>query len=446
MPPTLQAGPYRTLKTAEAKGFPYYIIPFDADGACVGPKTRDHLISAAPAYTDIFVFSHGWNNDWAAATQRYEDFINGFSGLRTTLGLPVPADYRPLVAGIFWPSQALEWFDSETGPEIAAADPAAQDADATLMAATLQDIAQALPAGRRARFYELTQAVRLERDDAGELAGILAGLVRADDEGVRDGSPSADDLMAAAAAIDEPEPDFETVGTVGGRADGQLVAAGIGDAFRALDPRNLIKPFTVWQMKDRAGVVGARGVAPLLTALLNGSSARIHLLGHSYGCKVVMTAACKPAALSRPVESVLLLQPAVSFYAFASTVPERGVPGGFANAFSRVKRPIMSTFSSQDWALGKLFPLAVRRHDDVGELQAAAGPSLYSALGGVGPRDSGETVVAIQRPGDVYDLAGGARILGVNGTGTITGHGEISNAATWWMAYQGATAHLRYGN
>ena len=41
-------------------------------------------------------------------------------------------------------------------------------------------------------------------------------------------------------------------------------AAGLGN----LDPRNLLRMGTVWAMKDRAGVVGARGVAALLRLLL----------------------------------------------------------------------------------------------------------------------------------------------------------------------------------
>ena len=65
--------PYRWLQTAEGNAFPYYIIPFDKNGACEGPRTRQHLIDNAANYTDLFLFSHGWNNDWTVATERYED-------------------------------------------------------------------------------------------------------------------------------------------------------------------------------------------------------------------------------------------------------------------------------------------------------------------------------------------------------------------------------------
>jgi hypothetical protein len=441
MPPPLPVGPYRTLQTPGGQAFPYYIIPFDKDGECEGPLTRQHLIDAAASYTDIFVFSHGWNNDWTAATERYEHFMNGFMQLRRERGLAMPAGYRPLLVGIFWPSQALSWFESETGPDIAAADPASQDEAVQTTAATVRDIADMLAPPARGRFYELVQAPQLDAAGARELAAILAGLTTADDEGVRADAPSADDLLAAAAVMEEPEPDLDEVGTVGGDIDTLSAAGGV---LSFLDPRNLLKPFTVWQMKDRAGVVGARGVAPLIEQLLARSQARLHLLGHSYGCKVVMTALCKPASLPRPAESALLLQPAVSQYAFAARVPERNVPGGFHRALARVSRPIVATFSPHDVALRRMFHLAVRRHDDLGELQAAAGaPPTFGALGGFGPQASNATVLPMAAPGGAYDLAGKERIIGVDGTHTIKGHGDVSQPGTWWIAYSLATAHMR---
>jgi hypothetical protein len=423
------------------------VIPFDKDGMCEGPHTREHLVSHAGDFTDIFVFSHGWNNDWTAATSRYEHFINGFTGLRKARGLAVPAYYRPVLVGVFWPSQALAWFDSETGPDIAAADPAAQNAAAEAATATLRDIASSLPASRRARFYELAQARSLDASQARELAEMLASLTAPDDEGPRADQPSADDLLAAAASMTAQAPDLDAVGTVegGGAAIEPQAAAGLGDLLGVLDPRNLLKPFTVWSMKDRAGVVGARGVSPLVADLLTRSQARVHLLGHSFGCKVVMTAVARLPAGLRPVESALLLQPAVSQYAFAGRVPERGVPGGFFNTLTRVRRPIVATFSDDDVALRRGFHLAVRRHDDAGELQAAGATSLYGALGGFGPLESNASIETIRGPIAAYDLQGTGRIVGVNGTGIITGHGEISNEATWWLAYSLATAHLRLG-
>ncbi|HEU0201997.1 MAG TPA: hypothetical protein VFR86_16390 [Burkholderiaceae bacterium] len=439
----IPAGPYRTLTTVEGDSFPYYIIPFDADGTCEGPLTQQHLLDNVGGFTDIFLFSHGWNNDWTAATRRYESFIRGFQDLRRQFALKMPPGYKPLLVGIFWPSQAMEWFDSETGPGFAAGDPTAQDAAVDTSQKLLREIGAALPAASRERFFALAQATILNADEARELAQMLAGLAAPDDEGVRAEAPSAEDLLAAAASLTETEPDFDAVGTVREEGGGPQAAFGIGDVLRALDPRNLVKPFTVWQMKDRAGKVGARGVAKLLEGLLARSTARVHVVGHSYGCKVVMTATCALPEGTRRLHSALLLQPAVSQYAFAPEVPGRpGVAGGFFKGLTRVTAPIVATFSANDVALTKMFHLALRRQQDLGEEPMIAGesPSRYAALGGYGPQASDADIVDIRDPKQPYDWSGGRRLIGIRATRAISGHGDISNAATWWLAYAIAAA------
>jgi hypothetical protein len=448
MPPTLPAGPYRTLSTPEGDTFPYYVIPFDKDGICEGPQTQAHLLASLVGVTDIFVFSHGWNNDWTAATARYESFIKGFQQLRVAHSLALPAPYRPLLVGIFWPSQAMAWFDSETGPDFAAAAPAEQDAAANELHASLRERAAELPPDKRERFHALAQSRKLAKGEDQELASLLAGILRGkkDDEAGTDTAADAADLLASAASFETPEPDLDEIGVATSTTAGEPAAAGfVGSVLSVLDPRNIVKPFTVWQMKDRAGTVGAKGVAPLLAALLTrrDATARIHLIGHSFGCKVVMTAVSVMPESDRKIESALLLQGAVSQYAFSPKVPERNVPGGFTRALGRVRRPIMATFSQHDNALTKGFQLSVRRHDDVGELQfAAAGtPSKYGALGGFGPQATVATLLTIKDPNDLYDLAHAEKIVGIDGSRTIGGHGDISNPSTWWAEYCLLTAH-----
>jgi hypothetical protein len=448
----LPAGPYRTLTTPEGDAFPYYIMPFDADGVCTGPQTRAHLLGHLQGVTDIYLFSHGWNNDWTAATTRYEEFIKGFQALRSAKALVMPPNYKPLLVGVFWPSQSLTLFESETGPGFAAAG-AKQDAEVAAMQGLLTDIAAQLPSTSRARFHELASAAVLNTGESRELADLLAGALEgvADTEAGAALAPTAEDLLASADALSAPEPDYDAVGAVttapGGPA-APLAAGGIGGLIRALDPRNLLKPFTVWQMKDRAGKVGAVGVAPLLNDLLTASdpASRVHLLGHSYGCKVVMTATCMLPQTTRKVESALLMQPAISQYAFAESVPERNVPGGFFKARSRVRLPIAATFSSRDKPLHDMFHLSVRRHDDLGELQYAGveSPSKFAAMGGYGPRaTAGATIIPIRNPGAAYQLPAAPAVIGVEGSRVIDGHGGILNADVWYLSWTLATAHMR---
>lgn len=440
----LPVGPFRELKTVSGEPLPYYIIPFDAGGVCVGPKTQAHVIEAAADCTDVWLFSHGWNNDWSAATERYVHFIGGVQQLRREFQLAPLGRFKPLLVGIFWPSQALSWFESETGPGFAGT-----HASAGEEAAVMDDVANALPADQQDRFRILANAKTLGPAEAFELSKMLAHAASSDGDEDGECAPSADDLMAAARSLaPASEPNYDEVGTA---TDADVAvhdasAAGLGNLLTYLDPRQVIKPFTVWQMKSRAGVVGHTGVAPLLNALLQGSQARIHLLGHSFGCKVVMTALCASPTPARQVESALLLQPAVSQYAFAAAVPERpGTAGGFHRALTRVRLPIVTTYSANDVPLTQLFHRSVRRADDLGELQYAGGthgsPSRYGAMGGFGPQASQARFMPIQDIGADYPLDGTARILAIDGSRTIGGHGEISNSSTWWLSHLLSTTH-----
>src|SRR5262249_20366008 len=158
------------------------------------------------------------------------------------------------------------------------------------------------------------------------------------------------------------------------------------------------------------------------------------------GGRALLPPLAAPAALPRPVDSLLLLQPAVSHLCFAREVPKRHGPGGYRAALDRVHLPILSTYSGNDFPLTQVFHLALRRQDDLGELKIAAPgepPSVYAALGGFGPRGAGETLrKIIADTQSRYALGAGApRLYGLDGTATIGSHGGISNLSTWWALY-----------
>lgn len=404
--------------------------------------TRQHLLDNAGGYSDIYVFSHGWNNDWATATKRYESFINGFMKLRASQGMPTPDGYRPLLVGIFWPSAVLV-HDDENAPTIAAGGNPAVDLSVELEQDAIAEIASELPPENVEEFYALIQRDALDDEQLLRLAQLVQPVLAGGQDEISAAPPTAGDLVAAwknmTPSAQEAEEDPNDFGTVGpGGANVAPAAAGWFDKLLDL-PRNAIRGTTVWMMKDRAGVVGSMGVAPLLVDLLTRSQARLHLLGHSFGAKVVLSALCAPANLPRKVHSALLLQPAVSHLCFAASLPGSAGSGGYRKALDRVQRPILSTFSREDVPLTRTFHLALVRESDLGELGiAAAGapPSRFAALGGFGPRGAAEVLIDMALPPHSYQLEESKRLYGLRGDNTISGHGDISNLSTWWALHE----------
>jgi hypothetical protein len=309
------------------------------------------------------------------------------------------------------------------------------------------ELAAALPDGDVQRFLELSgRNEPLNRQEALELARILLpvfGREAADQEGIAQAvTPEklvkAWEQVAYAAAgpdrgkpgvlldEDEPEP-----------ARDVARAAGFLDLF---NPKDIIRIATVFLMKDRAGTVGAHGVGPMLQSLLATSgSARVHLTGHSFGAKVLLSA-LSLIEHPRKVTSVLLLQPAINMFCFAQSIQEnRGRPGAYRPALDKTEMPILSTFSSKDAPLTGFFHLALRRDGDLGEIRPATtgAPSIFAALGGYGAAGlaPGESkTIPMPAPPRKYDFSDPeVRLYEADGSDhRIMSHGDVRNEFTEW--------------
>jgi hypothetical protein len=459
MPEQLPGGPYWHVDLGNGRTAPWYILPFDKKGVCTAPLTRQNVVAEARSgrYSDIFVFSHGWNNDWEAASNRYHRFVNGYVKMRRDHGLPMPHDYSPLLVGIFWPSTALvmPW---ERAPKFAGADEDLGRLATGVDQETreLESVAEAIPDEDREQFYALARkGGLLTPEEARAFAGIVLPIYNTASEAESDAaavevtSLTVDDVLDvwSTAASEEARTsgvDEDGFFTAPGGPPSTPQAAGF---LGKLDPRNLVRTLTVYQMKDRAGVVGARGIGPLLRQLPGAQpAARVHLVGHSYGAKVVLSALCSGSPVS--VHSMLLLQPAVNGWCFSADVDGRGVAGGYVDALSRTTVPILSTYSRNDAPLTKFFHKAVRRADDLGELRVAmAGrprpPSKYAALGGFGPQGLDDSLcrfATLKSVGDPYDFAGTARVIALNGDEGIDSHGSVEVPQSFWCLYSQVAA------
>src|SRR5712671_393014 len=102
MPDQSPAGPFEVIAHAGDGSVPLYLIAFDKDGRCQSPLTLAALLREVEAggYTDVHVFSHGWNNVFKDAVSLYRKFFDHYFTERNRRGFNDSATYRPLVAGI----------------------------------------------------------------------------------------------------------------------------------------------------------------------------------------------------------------------------------------------------------------------------------------------------------------------------------------------------------
>ncbi|GIM90632.1 hypothetical protein [Paractinoplanes toevensis] len=369
--------------TDSIAGSPFWDVVFDADGDA-DTRTTDALLAETGDLTDLYVFSHGWNNERGTARRLY----NGFFGL---LAQQLAADPRGKAgfAGVYWPAkrwsdEPIPNFDPPTaagGGGIASATPAAAGttvADPALDEQTLADLLDTFPDAKDSieRMAALLRqpATQPTLDDffaalndfaqqsgAGENDGeVASGRPRMLEDSPNDVfARYRDALVASGAEIH--------------RGDG---TAGIGDQLGGLlnGAKEALRVATYWEMKGRAGVVGRKGLGPLLGRLPAGL--RVHLIGHSFGARLVSYAIGAPQ-----VKSVTLLQGAFSHFAFCRPLPfDAGRNGALAGQQQKVDGPVTVCFSTHDDAVGRFYPLAsLAKRDDT-----AAGHGLLWRWGGMG--------------------------------------------------------------
>ncbi|MBT2442664.1 serine-threonine protein kinase [Streptomyces sp. ISL-36] len=326
---------------------PYREITFDKDGDGAAGQREALSAMAAQGVTDLVVFAHGWNNSRSVATRLYSAFFAPFPGV-------VRPGVRVGYVGVVWPSMM---FSDEPIPDF-------------------ESVAAVHP-GKDAVVERLAVLLREQPEDESaftEFGALLRVLTDTD------GSSA----FAEGPAV-PPVPDFllgDPVVVCAMFADALEEAAGPGsvptprDAFGGRlgrywkGAREALRQATYYTMKRRAGIVGERGLGPLLGGLARSSPGlRIHLVGHSMGARLVSYALRGLPDGVRTVGSVTLLQGAFSHYAFAASLPhEPGRGGALRDLQRRVDGPVVACYSRHDTALRVIYPLASRLARDAESL------------------------------------------------------------------------------
>jgi hypothetical protein len=298
--------------------------------------------------THVFLFSHGWKGDLGAAQAQYDRWIGAMLEIKEDVAR-MGANFRPLFIGLHWPSLPFgqENFEAQS-----------LAADSLPLDETLDRYVNFLDEGNPEVRRLLTAIFEEQRDNAGavRMPADVAARYTELAEALQYMSSDLDAAPDEDGVKFDPVAAFEVTEELGVNFGGNTVETGLLSPLRQL---------SFWIMKKRARTVGESSmhdfIAQLQTAL---PDARFHLMGHSFGCIVVsgiLGGGRGGGTLPRAVDSLVLVQGAVSLWAYADTIMGLPKAGYFNRALRRqaVRGPIITTRSTHDYAVGVAYPLAV---------------------------------------------------------------------------------------
>jgi hypothetical protein len=217
-------------------------------------------------------------------------------------------------------------------------------------------------------------------------------------------------------------------GAGGGSGLGSGGAAGLGDLLSGVQAaaRRIANFATYYQMKSRAGTVGSKGVVDLLRRVRAAKPAiRIHLVGHSFGGRLV-TAAAHTLPATTDLGTMSLLQAAFSHNGLSGGFGEDNEKGFFRALVDekRISGPIIITHTKNDKAVGIAYPLASR----IAGQNAAALGDQNDPYGGMGRNGAQNTKEADNQftlglPGTPYSFEKG-KIHNIS-SDLIQDHGDV---------------------
>ena len=428
--------------------YPYFELQFDGKGKPVDPNQLTALIDGLRQRqaTDVFIVSHGWNNDPKEAHALYQELFTNVKGQEASVGV---AGRTFAVAGVIWPSKKFDVADDKPNAASLGDGVARLRAQVDTLAAFLAD-GGATHKKDLDKAKELIPKLEKSADARREFSEILVALIpkTAGEERdrtltvkVAEGMIAEDKLLSQ---LGSPPPKIVTGGGGGGAtsvghkppttAHTFEGAAGLGDFLKGITAgaSNLLNGVTYYQMKERAGTVGRAGVNEAVNRIrADLPNVRIHLVGHSFGCRVVTAAATGPAAKPNGfIDSMTLLQGAFSHFAFSGKFDDSSKPGFYRNLIteSRVSGPILITHTRADKAVGLAYAIASRV---AGQIAADMG-DRNDPFGGLGSNGAQKTAEAkegnLPKAGTPFapPLAKGT-VTNLLADGLISNHSDVRN-------------------
>jgi hypothetical protein len=408
-------------------------VEFEKGGRVHDEQQVAALLAGLDGVTDLLVISHGWNNDTAEARALYDELLGNVDKLLDKRTAPQLAPLAALAGRtfaacqVFWPSK--KFTDKELIPGGGAASAKARtagDAALKIVLGRLAEDPQRLdgkgvePTRKKLVDTAIKLIGKLDKDERAraEFVGILRTLLE-----VKHASP---DDASDAFFHEKPEALFKRFGkqvaAPGGPGGGGATSANAGGAAGILDvfesardaARRLANFATYFQMKGRAGDVGSVGVAPMIKRVRARFPAiKVHLVGHSFGGRLVIAAANALDDNTGSV-SVSLLQAAFSHNGLSQDFLN-GEPGFFRDVIAkkRASGPIIITHTKNDTAVGIAYPLASRLAGQKAASAAALGDA-NDPFGGMGrngaqrTKEVAKTDIQLANAGHKYGFATGS--------------------------------------
>jgi hypothetical protein len=429
-------------RTAPGTDLKYHLVSFDENGK-ERPTAQSQweseaimhaLADKSASITDVCFVVHGWKGDFPEAIKQFDSWLGAMYGARGDRARASNRVFRPLVVGLHWPSQP--WGD-EDQPKVA-------ESHSGLL-------------GEGSPVEHLVATIAITRPARDAVARILAAAERQGDstqmsldvreayetvfrESGLDRDVTLGDLDAGDTVTWDPVKLFEQA--VADEVPSKLLGLrNFKDAL--LSP---LRQLSFWTMKNRARSFGESGAANLLARIMDATdpTVRLHLTGHSFGC-IVASAAVQSAptfaANWRPVGSLLLIQGALSLWAFARSVPDETASGYFHPLMrdQLVAGPIVATLSIHDNAVGKYYPIGARLRS---QALLASFPK-YGGIGTFGLQGVDAVPIVVQQgyfpsygfqPGRAYN-AESSRVI-AKGKGLSGAHSDIASPEIAHLAWE----------
>jgi hypothetical protein len=419
-------------------------IHYDASGSATAAEEAAFLTDVvAQKPKHLFVISHGWNNDEPEAEDLYRRF---FAAVDKVLPhFPGLTSAQCFALGIIWPSKKFDEkaFAAAAGPNSvpgagAAIAPGAVDTQIASQLAALKEIAN--DAGAQAFLDHAIAQIPLLSVSQSAQDDFVAALAAAFPQGPQEPDPGFDSGLAALnttpghTVLNQIVATLQT-GPAAGQQAGGAAALGGAAGFNPLAAiKNaalvLANVTTYWTMKERAGMVGRNGVAQTIAKAMTAlPGVKLHLVGHSFGGRLVTAAAnaLPGGSAEHQVATMLLLQAAYSHYGMAQNY-QPNTDGVFRSVLTsrKVASEIQITHSTHDLAVGLAYPIASALAHQIG---AATWINPFGGMGADGARATPEAFEAVLQPvGTPYSVVVAPQIVrNLNGDAIITSHGDVTH-------------------